>query len=154
MGRPIVERVAPELSIGRKIIRRHARDGGGAQRFLVELEEVRTRPHVRTVERGEDRGIANDGNTQLRGTRAERLPLPEEKILDERVGFGPGGDLLGERRLLRAGEGPRFGRPFPPRPAFMVIFERGKQGVAREPVRVVGLKAREVTVRERRSGLF
>jgi hypothetical protein len=101
---PVVEWVAPELSVSRKIIGRHAGDRGWLQRLAIELKQVRTRPDISAVECSEDWRVADDLNPELGRLCTNLRPLTEEQILDERVTFGARGDFLAQRGFLRGRE--------------------------------------------------
>ena len=71
---PVIGRVSPELTIGRKIVRRNARYCDRAP-ILPQLEERLIRPDIGAVVRNEDRNIADDLDATIVGIRFERGPL-------------------------------------------------------------------------------
>ena len=146
VGFPGVERVAPHLAVGGKIIRRHPGDGDGLKRCRVELEELRVGPGVGGIAGDEDREVADDLDAALLRGGAEFRPLAEEQILAEAVGVGGLGELRAQRRFLRAGEVAERGGPFPPRLAVAVILQRAEEGVSVEPVRFAAAEGRVVAV--------
>src|SRR5688572_11961029 len=146
MSGPVVEGVAPKLAVGGKIIGWNAGDGDRSRRGGIELEELGMGPDIRAVEGGEDRGIADDRDAEGGGTRAKLRPLAEKKILHEVVGFGAGGDLGGEGRLFRGGQGADFDGPFPPGLAVEVVLQRREQTVADQPVGVMTAESLEIPV--------
>src|SRR5687768_13389921 len=108
---------------------------------------MRAGPDVGAVERGENRGVADNLDVELRGQFAQLRPLAEKQILNELVGFRAELQLRPQGRLLRRAQGANGFRPFPPRTSAEVIFERGKQSVASQPARIVLPETREVPVR-------
>src|SRR6266849_4172242 len=93
-GSPLVQRVAPQLTGGAEIVRRHA-GHDDREPMLVELEQVLVGPHVGAIVRDKDRNVANDGDPALVRLSAQSTPLVEEHELTEDVVV----DLLGELLL-------------------------------------------------------
>ena len=81
MAVPVVERIAPQLPVRRKAVRRHAGDQTDPS-ALVEHKEVAMRPEVGAVMRDVDRDVADDPDALRSGIRSQRLPLLQELILD------------------------------------------------------------------------
>ena len=77
----VVERVAPQLAVGREGVGRAAGDAHG-QVLLVQLEAPGVGPDVGGVERHVDRQVADDADAAVVGVRAQGLPLAEEEVLD------------------------------------------------------------------------
>ena len=77
---PVIERVAPALTGRAEVIGRHTGDDGGIA-SLVQMEEVRCGPYVRTVMGREDGDVSDQGNAKFMGPPAKLLPLPEEQEL-------------------------------------------------------------------------
>ncbi len=146
---PVVEGVAPQLPGGAEVVRGHAGHhlrlpcGGEAEQLLVG-------PHVRAVVGHEDRDVADQADSLLRGQALERAPLAEEEELLELLGA----DLL-HQLPARPLEGRRFapgqlGGPAVPhvQPALPEAALQGhEQGEVREPGAgglAEGFKARPV----------
>ena len=81
---PIVERVAPALSGGRKIV---WRDAGDKHLFcaLIQLEQLRSALHVGAVHAHKDRHVAHNGHAVLVGVRTQGCPLFKEEELQHLV---------------------------------------------------------------------
>ena len=81
---PVVDRIAPELAVGGKSVRReaccHSRDS-----VAVKLEQLRLTPDVRAVKGAVYRDIADYLNAVVVGVFLELMPLLEELELQEDV---------------------------------------------------------------------
>ena len=132
-GLVVVEWVAPELTVGAEVVRRHAGDLNGHV-SLVELEFLRLAPHVGGVHRHIDGDVADDADAETVDVALERTPLPEEEKLNV-------GEQLHVPAQLRAVALERVG-PVQPR-AFVGPFgpglhaemplERHEERVVRQP---------------------
>ena len=102
---PVIERVAPQLAVGREIVGRAA-CYAGRQPGLVQLEQGRVRPHVAGVIGYIDRQIADDLQPKRVYIAAQRVPLAEEEILqidkEVHVVAEPDGIGLGRTRTAQA----------------------------------------------------
>ncbi len=130
---PVKERISPQLSVRRKAIRRAARD---LLRYLVfiQLEELRMRPHIHTVQGYIDGKVADDLHPMGIGIRPERFPLRKEQILHD----FPETDFFfilyaccSESCLIPV---PKPRLPFLPGPSVMDLLQRHKQRIIIEPV--------------------
>ena len=81
---PVIERVAPELSVLGKGI---GRNPGDLLRHMpvVQLEELRLAPDIRRVHRDIDGDVADQADALLAGIGLEGLPLAVEQELDKAV---------------------------------------------------------------------
>ena len=104
MSRPVVERITPQLAVGREIVRRNTGDERGTPALSIELEEVRTRPNIRAIESGENWRIPNDADAELCRFLADLSPLAKKEILSELVAFGTVRDLAFQLLLLGGGK--------------------------------------------------
>ena len=77
---PIIERIAPELTVGRKFVGRTSRDLGG-RKLAVKLEHVGVTPDVTAIVGDVDRHISDYLNTLHFGIALERKPLSRKKEL-------------------------------------------------------------------------
>jgi hypothetical protein len=84
MHLPAIEGVAPQLPGFRKIIRRNPRHHGRVA-FLVDVEQVGTRPDLGAVMGDEDRDISDNRDAFFVGGSAQRPPLAEEQELAEHL---------------------------------------------------------------------
>ena len=100
---PSIERIAPKLSIGREVVRRHAGHGKRASGF-VELEKFGTRLGVAAVSGDVDGFVAEELNAFAVRIFAECVPLLSEKEL-EYLGLGDeAGGGFGDGPFVRCGE--------------------------------------------------
>ena len=82
--RPAVEGIAPQLTVGGKIVRRHTRYPLGHAVF-VQLEHLRVRPGVGAVLGHIDGHVAKELDAQVVAVLFQREPLPPEQVLAEQV---------------------------------------------------------------------
>ncbi len=137
---PVEQRIAPKLAVRRKAVRRAARHFGGHTVF-VQLKLLRVRPDVGAVCGNIDGQIADDADTLRVDIRLQRAPLAEKQIL-----HGPPEIQL--RGKLCAGLCKRAGlpqaqrlRPDKPRSAATACFQRHKQRVILQPIRLLCAKS-------------
>ena len=130
---PVIERVAPELARRGEIIRRNPGHHGRVA-VLLQLEELPVRPHVRTVDGGEDGNIPDNLHAVYMGVLAQRVPLPEEEKLDIPVVL----DLIGQTAapfcldiVVRVAQ---VILPLQPAAALVGILSGHEQGVILKPV--------------------
>ena len=130
---PAVERVAPALAVGLKVVRRHAGDADRAA-VLVQLEQLRVEPDVGGVLRDVDRHVAHQLDAVRARVVVQRAPLAEEQHLLEQVVadavlqfFRIAGDGLG---LAQADV---LIRPFHPRDEVEVLLDCAEQRVIARP---------------------
>ena len=145
MIRPVVQRVAPELAVGREIIRRAACHPGKAA-VRVQLEQRTADPCIHRVGRDVDGDIAEDLHALLVGVSLDLLPL-EGKLILQKL---PEADFLfvfGAERVQRVLL-PLAVFPGPLGPALHAVFglESHIEGVILQPV-LVGEGKRIVIVR-------
>ena len=107
---PIVERIAPELTVGAEVIGRHACHCLGTK-LSIEQEELVVCPDVGTVVGNVDGNVPDHGDAALVGVCLDLHPLTEEFILDE---------LPGPERFFLVG----IGCPFVPRGVFVRLTKR------------------------------
>ena len=143
---PGVERISPELAIGREVVGRHAGDRERRAGFLVDLKQIGPRPYVGGITRHEDRRVADQLDPALAGRRAHARPLAEEKILEKRVRLGALGHGDGQGAFARRGQETVLGRPLPPGFAVVVILEREEERVALQPGSLGASKKRKIAV--------
>ena len=129
---PVIERVAPQLAVGREIVGRAACHAGWKP-GLVQLEQGRVRPHVAGVIGYIDRQIADDLQPKRVYIAAQRVPLAEEEILqidkEVHVVAEPDGIGLGRTRTAQAD----LLRPRLPRAHVLAALERHIQGIVLNP---------------------
>ena len=139
---PVIERVAPELTVGGEVIGRDARDLRRAA-LIVELEVLALRPHVGAVERDIDRHVADDPDALLADIRAQRVPLAEEQILRENAEA----DILREKLLipaqhfLAAAKTEILVLPFDPGTHAEMALCRGIERIAAQPTLVFTIES-------------
>ena len=139
---PIIDRVAPKLTVRGEIVRRNTRDAA-RMALVVELELLRCAPDIGGIKRNIDRQIADDLDLPLVCVGAELRPLLVEEALQ----------VLIESHVLaeafpRGGKRPflahaQFIRPVFPGDAAVFVLERHEQRIIVQPVRVFGSKAVE-----------
>src|SRR5262245_7048917 len=77
---PVINRVAPELSLGAEVVRRHA--GGKARpALLVQQEQLRVGPHVARVGRDEEGEVTDQAHALGMGMLLETFPLTDQQEL-------------------------------------------------------------------------
>ena len=79
---PSIERISPALARRAEIIGRDAGDNGGSKIF-IERKKIRMCPNIGTLERREDRNIADDLNSFFVGVFLECRPLAGETPLSK-----------------------------------------------------------------------
>ena len=137
-GVPIVQGVAPQLTVGGEVVRRYARHRLGHQLF-VQLEELRLRPHVGGVQRHVDGQVADDVDALTVDVVPEGVPLAEEQELQ----VGEQLHVLMEQlavffqHRLALAEADVHVRPLRPRLHGEVTLARHVQGVVRQPAFVL-----------------
>ena len=80
---PVVERVAPQLAVGGKVVRRAACNAAGLA-LSVCLKQLTARPGVSGVGGDINGNIAHDGDALLLGVGVQGAPLAVKLILQER----------------------------------------------------------------------
>ena len=85
-GVPIVEGVAPKLTVLTEIVGRNARNTCGKV-LLIQLKQTLICPHVCTIVRHVDGNIANNLDTSGVCIRLELRPLAAKFVLGELPGF-------------------------------------------------------------------
>ena len=80
MVRPVIERIAPQLSGSGKRIRRTTRHRFRIALF-IKLKQLRLRPCICTIQRHIDRYISDDGNSVFCRIGMKRSPLSVKQIL-------------------------------------------------------------------------
>ena len=132
---PVVQRVAPQLSVGAEIVWRYAGHGLGDQR-LVQLEELRLRPHVGGIHGHIDGQVADDADALRVDIVPQPVPLLEEQILqvgEELHVLPQQGAVLLHRPLLPQTD---VIGPLRPRLHAEMALAGHKQGVIRQPAAV------------------
>ena len=129
---PVIQRIAPQLTGGRKDIRRTAGNVDGLSLFVQE-EKLRICPDIHTVICHINGNISHNGNAVQIAVGLEFAPLLVEPVLQHAVEV----DLVGIG-LLRLSQCFRitlrqFRFPLMPGLSLMGIFQRHKQGVFRQP---------------------
>ena len=79
---PVVERISPQLSGGREIIRRHTCNDGGIS-LGIQTEQFLMDPDIHTVPGHEDRDVSDDGDPFLICISLQFHPFVVEEELDE-----------------------------------------------------------------------
>ena len=130
---PVVQRIAPELAVGGKVIRRAAGHTGKAA-VGVQLEQRAAHPSVHGVRRDVDGDIAEDLDALFVGVGFDLFPLGRELVLQEL----PEADLFlvfGAEALQRTAV-PQTVLAGPLGPALHPVggLERHVQGVILQPV--------------------
>jgi len=126
---PVVERIAPELSVFGEVVGRAAGNGFRVAFLGVELKEFWVLPDIGAVESNENRNIADDLDASFLGVFLNGSPLPESKVLEEALSFDFAGELGLKFVFFRFGVGTDAGGPFGPGSAAEVVFEGNKIGV-------------------------
>ena len=80
MIRPVIQRVAPQLTVGGEIIRRAACHTGKTA-LGIQLEQLAAHPGIHRVGRDIDGDIAQDLHTLVVGILLHSLPLGAELVL-------------------------------------------------------------------------
>ena len=133
---PVVERVAPELTRRREIVRRHTRNAARVS-SLVKLKQLGLRPDVGAVGRNVYRNVADNAYSVLVAVAPERVPLMEKQILNKLyvVDFlaqlvGVALNCFGVAQLyVIVPKRPRLARELP--------FKRGEKRVVVKPIRLL-----------------
>ena len=142
VGAPVIYRIAPQLTGGRKRVRRTPgqprRRAGGR-----EHKQRRRRPHIGAARRHINRQIADQVNTPGIGISPQRSPLMIQKILQHFMVQNPPLHLhcrpLQSRRLSL----PQSRRP--QKKALSIAFTKGtKQGIILQPIGLTLAKAVKV----------
>ena len=81
---PVIERVTPHLTVGRKSVRRHTGDQAHPSPF-IQHKQIPVRPEIRTVVGNIDRYITYNADSLLRRIGPQGFPFPEEFILEVHV---------------------------------------------------------------------
>ena len=130
---PIEQRVAPQLTVGGKGIRRTAGHRLRAA-ILVQLKLLRSGPYVGTVSCHVDGQITDQCDPATVGILFQGIPLPEKEVLYTAPEFDFGGQLLPGvfkgRRMPQA----LLLRPLLPGHTAVAAFQRHKQRVVRQPL--------------------
>ena len=79
---PVVDRIAPELSLGAEIVRRYTGDETRPV-ARVQLEQLGVGPHVARIGRYEKRQIADQAHALVDSVPPEPPPLPKQQELRE-----------------------------------------------------------------------
>ena len=131
---PVIHRIAPELTGGRIVVGRHARDQLGAAVGL-ELEQRRVRPHIRGVCGNVDRDIPDDLDAFFIGVGMQRVPLLEKtycrkmrKSISSRSSAAAFSSAAGLRSRT-ALSGQKIDRHI----VVFFLFKRHKQRIIRQP---------------------
>ena len=133
---PVVERVAPELAILAKVIRRYAGDEVRPS-VLVHAQDVAVRPGVGGVECDADRHVAEQGDAARLRMLVQAAPLPLEEVLQDLDAFDVHRALLC-RSCERARLAVHVVRlPFHPRAFAVARLQDPEQGVVVQPGGVV-----------------
>ena len=132
-GVPIVQGIAPELSIGGEVIGRNAGYLGGHVP-LVQLESPGVGPHIGGVHGYINRQVADDADALFVGVGPQGLPLAEEQVLD----VGEQADVVRKLFLvmchrLGTAEADVLVRPIRPGLHPKMALEGHEQGVIRQP---------------------
>ena len=133
---PVVKRVAPQLSVGRKCIWRTACDSLRPS-VLIHLKHFRMRPEIRAVRRHIDRNVPDDLNAMIVGILLEAAPLGSKHILEEAVETDLSAVcLLCLPECLRIPLS-QLKRPFLKAFSIVCILDRHEQCIVRKPVLVL-----------------
>ena len=137
-GVPVIQGVAPQLAVGGEVVRRDAGHRLGHQ-LLVQLEELRLRPHVGGIQRHIDGQVADDADALLVDIVPQKLPLGEEQELQ----VGEELHIVGQQRSVFLQNGLAFAQAdvlvLPLRPCLHaeVPLAGHVQGVVRQPAPVL-----------------
>ena len=143
MPLPFIKRIAPELAIRRKVIRRHARHRRRPTRLSIQLKQLRIGPHVGRVRRHKDRDVADNLDAPRGRRRPQRPPLCKKQVLIKRVRLRLRRQLFSQRGFLRRRQRAHRRRPFPPGDTLVMILQRQKKSVTLEPRRLLLLERSE-----------
>jgi hypothetical protein len=133
---PVVDRVAPELTVLAEVVRRNASYAARSALF-VQLKLLGRAPDVRTVQRNIDGQIAHNLNAVTVGVGFQPCPLFKEQPLNKLVEANAFFQAFA--RGIQSGlfAHTRFIRPFAPGNAAVFVLEGHKQRVVLQPVRVL-----------------
>ena len=135
---PVVQRIAPQLALGREIIRRNTGDIS-RETLGVELKQIPVTPHIDRIVRHKDGDVAHDADVAGIGHRLEGAPLTSEDELREFAQLDVGGVLLvgfGHGRRFAVAQ--TFGPLRPERPFGLFFLERVEKRKIVKPARVRG----------------
>ena len=134
-GLPVVNGIAPELTVGGKGIRRtsshYLRPAG-----LIQLEKLGVCPHVHRIQRHINGHVTDDADAFFIGITAQGFPLPVKLILQEIL---PGDGFRQFLSFFFQGFGlSQFYilRPVQPGLSPVFVLEGHKQGIIRQPALV------------------
>ncbi len=149
---PVIERVAPELAVRRKAVRRAARDLDRLQ-VLVQLEELGVTPDVGTVERHVDGDVTDDVHAVLVRVVAQFLPLAVEQVLHHAPELDLG--LMAAAHALELAEvaDAQELRPLIPGRAVVQVLERHEERVVIQPAGVLAAEDRIARIRSGKEAL-
>ena len=133
---PVVEGIAPELAVGREIVRRHARHSR-RHIALVQQEALGVAPHVGAVQCDVYRDIADYLYAQRVDVLTQGVPLFEEQVLRVREEAYVAVELAAVfiKRLVLAHARVLI-RPLNPALHAEMPFESHEQGIVRQPAAV------------------
>ena len=139
---PVVQRVAPELTLGVEVVRRHAGDREGLA-ARVEREQPPVPPDLDAVAIDVERQVAEQVDAALVRIALERGPLQLEQVLLEHEGaklVTIRRETSTQRRRVPLAVG---GRPLPPRRLVKARAQHLEQPVRQEPTAARADEVRE-----------
>src|SRR5262249_6739006 len=77
---PVIDGVAPELSLGAEVVRRHTGDEPWSV-ARVQQEQLRVGPHIARIRGNEKRQVADQAHTLGMGVFLQALPLTKQQEL-------------------------------------------------------------------------
>ena len=129
---PVIQRVAPQLAVRGKVVRRAARHPAGMT-LRVSLEQLPACPEVGRIRRHVDGNVAHDLHALFGGVGVQGAPLLVELVLQEGPEFQIGG--VGGAELLQRGRLPHAQPLRPLLPVLHAVFllDGHVQAVIRQP---------------------
>ncbi len=119
---PIVERIAPTLAFGSKIVRWHA---GNARRqgIFAQLEKLRSRPDIGAIGSRVNREVPNNSQPEVVCLPSQSVPLTEENVLKELLMLNGFSERFVEPLFIGGVEGALLDWPCPPRLTVMGFLQ-------------------------------
>ena len=130
--RPVIDGIAPILSIGVEAVRRAARNDAWTA-GTGQLEILRVRPDIGGVQRNIDGDIADNQHTVFMGILPQTLPLRVEAVLEEamKIKF-----VVQQLPIMRHRLGlvhPDIERPLGPRAVVIICLDGHKEYIFIQP---------------------
>ena len=136
---PPIQRIAPALAGRAEIIRRHPRHADRLA-LLIQLKQLRVRPHVRRIIGNKDGDVAHQLDAALGAVSAQVQPLIIKRELDRFFHLQRFGILLAELRKRRGIAVGQRTRPIGPYSICMLLTQNNKRNIVVEPRSLLAAK--------------